>query len=120
MSNGQGGGGGNGGVYAILIIIVILILAAVLYMSGAFGGGADDATDINADVNIENPVGDGGGGAAETSNGNGRSIETSGGGIEVLPPLLFQATGASTGELTRGESVSNAVFSSMPGSSGTR
>ena len=61
MSNGQGGGGGNGGVYAILIIIVILILAAVLYMSGAFGGG-EDATDINADVNIENPVGDGGGG----------------------------------------------------------
>jgi hypothetical protein len=60
MANGQGGGG-NGGVYAILIIIVILILAAVLYMSGAFGGG-EDATDINADVNIENPVGDGGGG----------------------------------------------------------
>ena len=47
-------------MYAILIIIVILILAAVLYMSGAFGGGGEDATDINADVNIENPVGDGG------------------------------------------------------------
>ena len=50
------GGGGQGGIYAILIIIVILILAAVLYMSGAFGGGAaDDATDINADVEIEAP-----------------------------------------------------------------
>jgi hypothetical protein len=35
---------------------VILILAAVLYMSGAFGGGGgDDATDINADVDISAP-----------------------------------------------------------------
>ena len=34
----------------------------MLYMSGAFGGGADDATDINAAVNIETPAGDGGGG----------------------------------------------------------
>lgn len=67
MAEGDGGGG-QGGIYAILIIIVILILAAVLYMSGAFGGrGVDDATDINADIEIEAPdvpgtEGDGGGG----------------------------------------------------------
>jgi flagellar basal body-associated protein FliL len=52
---GGGGGGGQGGIYAILIIIVILILAAVLYMSGAFGGGRDEDTDIEADVEISAP-----------------------------------------------------------------
>lgn len=53
MANGQQGNGGQGGIYAILIIIVILILAGVLYMSGAFGGGGEDA---EIDVNIEAPL----------------------------------------------------------------
>jgi hypothetical protein len=52
---------------------VILILAAVLYMSGAFGGGGgEDATDINADVDISAPdvPGEGDGGGGQQGGGN--------------------------------------------------
>ena len=50
-------GNGSSGMLAVLVVVVLIILAAVLYFGGVFPAGEQSGTDIEADINIEEPVG---------------------------------------------------------------
>jgi hypothetical protein len=49
------GGGGGGTILAVVLLIAVLVVLFLLFGRGLLGG-ADDATDINADVKIETPA----------------------------------------------------------------
>jgi uncharacterized membrane protein len=50
----DGGGGGGGAILAVVLLIAVLVVLFLLFGRGMLGG-ADDATDINADVKVEAP-----------------------------------------------------------------
>ena len=51
----DGGGGGGGTILAVVLLIAVLVVLFLLFGRGMLGG-ADDTTDINADVKVEAPA----------------------------------------------------------------
>ena len=49
-------GSNSSGILAVLVVVVLIILAAVLYFGGVFPAGEQSGTDIEADINIEQPA----------------------------------------------------------------
>lgn len=51
----DGGGGGGGTILAVVLLIAVLVVLFLLFGRGLLGG-AEDATDINADIKVETPA----------------------------------------------------------------
>ena len=51
----DGGGGGGGTILAVVLLIAVVVVLFLLFGRGLIGG-ADEATDINADVKIDTPA----------------------------------------------------------------
>jgi hypothetical protein len=52
------GGGGGTTVVAVVLLVALLVVLFLVFGRGLIGGGAvDGVTDIQADVNIDTPVG---------------------------------------------------------------